>query len=172
MNGRVRTLGLGVALTACLLLETAAASEQTPNTTVMGPQPQLSDGARALKLRDYEEGVRLTLEGLKLEVSRRQRAAGLNNLCAGYTGLGRYDEALEACNRALALNVARWRVYNNRALALLGKKQVAAARRDVTAGLAINPDSASLKKVLELVEVAELSPDITVAAADAANFGR
>ena len=130
-------------------------------------------GRRArLQFRDFEQGVRLTLEGLKLSVSRRERAAGLNNLCAGYAGLQRYDEALSACDEALTLNIARWRVYNNRALALLGKNQVAAARRDVEAGLAINPDSQSLQKVLKLVEIAEISPDITIAALDAANPGR
>ena len=159
------------ALGLAVWLQSAAAAE-SPNTTVMGSEPKLTDGARALQFNDYETGVRLTLEGLKLSVTRRERAAGLNNLCAGYAGLQRYDEALSACDEALTLNIARWRVYNNRALALLGKNQVAAARRDVEAGLAINPDSQSLQKVLKLVEIAEISPEITIAAVDSANLDR
>jgi len=163
-----------IPLAALLLigvLESAPAAE-SPNTTIMGPEPLLADGARALQVRDYEQGVELTRKGLQLNVSRRERAAGLSNLCAGLAGLQRYDEALAACDEALVLNVARWRVYNNRALALLGKKQVAAARQDVEAGLAINPDSRSLQKVLSLVEIAEISPDITMAATDPAPGGR
>jgi tetratricopeptide (TPR) repeat protein len=172
MKGFCRPAALAALAMALVgVLQTAAAAD-SPNATVVGTEPLLSDGARALQFREYEQGVRLTLEGLKLSVSRRERAAGLNNLCAGYAGLQRYDEALAACNEALTLNIARWRVFNNRALALLGKKQVAAARRDVEAGLAINPDSRSLKKVLKLVEIAEISPKITIAAVDSANPGR
>jgi tetratricopeptide (TPR) repeat protein len=163
--------GALAALVSVGWLQSAAAAE-SPNTTVVGSEPLLSDGARALQVRDFEQGVRLTQQGLKLSVSRRERAAGLNNLCAGFAGLQRYDEALAACDEALQLNIARWRVYNNRALALLGKNQVAAARRDVEAGLAINPDSQSLQKVLKLVEVAEISPEITVAALDSIKTGR
>ncbi len=155
-----------MALLVAGLLITVAASADEANTssTILGTQPDLADGARALQLRQFEEGVRLTLQGLKQASSRRQRASGLSNLCAGYAALQRYDEAIEACNAAMDLNAPRWRVYNNRALALLGKGQVIAARRDVDAGLAMNPDSNSLRKVLVLVEVAEISPEITIAA--------
>jgi tetratricopeptide (TPR) repeat protein len=170
MKGFGKAAALGALVSAGWLH--AAAAAESPNTTVVGSEPLLSDGARALQFRDFELGVRLTQQGLKLSVSRRERAAGLNNLCAGFAGLQRYDEALAACNEALSLNIARWRVYNNRALALLGKNQVAAARRDVEAGLAINPDSQSLQKVLKLVEVAEISPEITIAAVDSVNTGR
>lgn len=165
MNQFGRAGMLLIALVAVGTLQLAAAAE-APNTTVVGSEPLLSDGARALQFRDFEQGVRLTQQGLKLSVSRRERAAGLNNLCAGFAGLRRYDEALAACDEALTMNISPWRVYNNRALALLGKNQVAAARRDVEAGLAINPDSRSLQKVLKLVEVAEISPEITIAALD------
>lgn len=170
MKGLCRAGALAaLALTGLVQLAIAA---DPPNTTVVGSEPLLSDGARALQFRDFEQGVRLTLEGLKFNVSRRERAAGLNNLCAGYAGLKRYDLALEACDEALTLNISRWRVFNNRALALLGKNQVAAARRDVEAGLAINPDSRSLNKVLKLVEIAEISPEITIAAVDAGSTDR
>jgi tetratricopeptide (TPR) repeat protein len=152
-------------LVAGLLIAAGApANEAYQSSTIIGTQPDLAAGARALQLRQFDDGVRLTLQGLKLEVSRRQRASGLSNLCAGYAALERYDEAIESCNAALDLNAPRWRVYNNRALALLGKGQVIAARRDVDAGLALNPDSNSLRKVLQLVEVAEISPEITIAA--------
>jgi len=170
MNGLGKA-GALIALAVAGALQSAAAGD-SPNTTVVGSEPLLSDGARALQFKDFEQGVRLTLQGLKLNVSRRERAAGLSNLCAGFAGLQRYDEALAACNEALTLNSARWRVYNNRALALLGKNQVAAARRDVEAGLAINPDSRSLQKVMQLVEIAEISPEITIAAVEASISGR
>ena len=155
---------MALLVTGLLITAAASADEAGTSSTILGTQPDLADGARALQLRQFEEGVRLTLQGLKQEASRRQRASGLSNLCAGYAALQRYDEAIEACNAAMDLNAPRWRVYNNRALALLGKGQVIAARRDVDAGLAMNPDSNSLRKVLVLVEIAEISPEITIAA--------
>ncbi len=138
------------------------------SATVIGTSSQLADGARALQFRDYELGVRLTLEGLRGNVARRERAAALSNLCAGYAGLERYDEAIEACNRALELNAIPWRVLNNRAIAYLGKGQIQAARSDVEAGLKLNPDSGRLRKVLTMVEIAEMQPRISIADASPA----
>ena len=165
-----RSSSLALLLSSLFLWPAAAWCAESQNATVIGLPEMLSDGARALQFRDYETGVRLTLAGLRGDVSRRNRAAGLSNLCAGYAGLARYDEALEACNQAMALRATRWRVYNNRALAYLGRGQVQAARRDAEEGLALNPDAVTLHKVMELVEVAEIAPDITVAQLALAEF--
>ncbi len=154
-------------ITLCLLPGLADA-DVADSATVIGTPSQLADGARALQFRDYEVGVRLTLEGLRGTVAPRERAAALSNLCAGYAGLERFDEAIDACNRALALNAVPWRVLNNRAIAYLGKGQLQAARSDVEAGLKLNPDSGKLQKVLMMIEIAEMQPRISIADASTA----
>ena len=66
----------------CLLCLSATARQ---NTTVLGPSnPDLHAGAQALLMGDADEGVRLTLLGLKYEGNTRDRITGLSNLCAGY----------------------------------------------------------------------------------------
>ena len=139
-----------------LLLAAAAArgAPQLATSTVIGVDPNLSQGAMALRLKNFEEGIRLTRIGLKTEVAPRQRAIAFSNICAGHVGLRQFPEAIESCNEALELNPRLWRAYNNRALAWLGQGNVPAARRDVDAGLAINPDSRSLRESQALVQAA------------------
>lgn len=120
--------------------------------TMMGMDPALNEGAMALRLGDFEVGVRLTLGGLDSLLTQRDRAGALSNLCAGYVGAEEFAKALESCDQALEIYARNWRIYNNRALALLGLGRVAAAREDVEKGLALNPDSASLAKVSNMIE--------------------
>jgi len=122
---------------------------------IIGTNPNLSDGATALRFGDYEEGLRLTLDGLSSVLTLRDRARALSNLCAGYLGLGQFVEALEACDKALELSDRNWRTYNNRALALLGTGRLVAARVDVDKGQVLNPDSSLLGKTASLIEARE-----------------
>ena len=126
---------------------------ETGTRFIIGTNPDLSQGAVELRLGNFEEGLRLTLIGLKdPTTSRRNREAALNNLCAGYMGVGEFDQAIYVCNIVLSANERSWRAYNNRALAYLGAGELDRARHDVDKGLAINPDSQTLKQVAELVE--------------------
>jgi len=120
-----------------------------------GPAAGLSDGARALLAGDYDNGIALTQAGLKEETGRRERAAGLSNLCAGYVGSKDYDLAIAACTQAIELRPANWRAFNNRALAHLQKGDLRAARADVSAGMALNPESGLLVRVDALVSARE-----------------
>jgi len=135
--------------TGLLLVSLAAAAaqaEEPASTTVFGMNEALAAGSRALLIGDYDSGVRLTLEGLRIENRRRQRARALSNLCAGYTALNEHDRALVACNEALAINSSNWHAYNNRALAWLGLGRVREARDDLEAALALQPDAPKLAR--------------------------
>ena len=127
---------------------TASAGEplsDAQSATVIGPaNPLLADGTAALQMGRFEEGVRLTLAGLKQPTSPRDQAAGHSNVCAGYAALKRWDEALEHCNRALELDHSNWRTYNNRAAVFVGLKKFELAMADVNAGLELAPDSETL----------------------------
>ncbi len=123
---------------------------------VIGMNQYLSDGARALEIGDYEEGIRLTLEGLKFVTSPRNRVSALNNLCAGYTANRQFDEAMRNCDMAIELDDRNWRIYNNRALAHLGKGRIDAAKRDLAKGLSLNPESQKLTRVAELIQAQDM----------------
>jgi tetratricopeptide (TPR) repeat protein len=126
---------------------------QNQSATVMGPaNPQLADGATALDAGRVEEGIRLTLEGLKFPTELHDKAAGYSNLCAGYAMLKQWDEALQHCNTSLALDPNNWRSFNNRAAVYVGKGQYDRAMADLRAGLEIAPSSRTLLESLRIVQ--------------------
>jgi tetratricopeptide (TPR) repeat protein len=128
------------------------APEAVAATVFSGPNPLLVAGAEAMRSRQYREGVRLTLEGLKQVNEPRDVAAALSNLCAGHVALKEYELAVRYCNEALALDSRNWRTWNNRAAAHLGQGQHDAALADVQAGLALAPNSVTLRRTMSMVE--------------------
>lgn len=138
-------------LALCLIAGTALVA-QADNTFTLGTDSYLSEGALALFAKDYERGIELTLEGLKQQVAVKQRTAALSNLCAGYVGAERYDEAEAACSEAIELRNSNWRAFNNRAIALLAQGNYEAARSDVARGLQLHPESRHLIKVREMID--------------------
>jgi hypothetical protein len=140
---------------ALVLLHPAASWAAGPaDPVVIGANPDLVAGAEALQKGDFPTGVRLTRAGLAGVVGASERAAGLNNLCAGYTALAQYDLAIVHCTASLELDASRWQPYSNRALAYLAKGMLAPARRDVTRGLELEPLAQRLLQVAALVQEA------------------
>ena len=132
---------------------TVFATEPTQSATVLGPtNPQLAEGAAALDEGRTEEGIRLTLEGLKLPTDLKDKAAGYSNLCAGYALLRMWDEALQHCNTAIELDRNNWRSFNNRAAVYAGKGEYDLAVDDIRAGLEIAPDSRTLNESLRIIQ--------------------
>ncbi len=131
----------------------ALADQQPDSRTVLGPSNELlQDGSTALEQGRVQEGVRLTLEGLKYPASVREMAAGHANLCAGYALLQRWDEALVHCNASINLDPENWRAYNNRAAVFSARGLYDQAISDVQAGLKIAPGSTTLHHALEIIE--------------------
>jgi len=148
----------------CLSLacEFAVAAE---NKTVIGPSnPDLAEGANRLLAGDIEEGVRLTLIGLKMETGTRDRQTAMSNLCAGYTILGTLDEALKYCNLVLEENEEHWRALNNRAIIFVKQRRFAEAERDIDKGQELAPNSRTLKLVRAMLLDATnpVSPNIII----------
>lgn len=129
------------------------ATEASQSATTIGPQnPALADGATALDAGRIEDGIRLTLDGLKLPTDAYDKAAGYSNLCAGYAMLKQWDEALPHCNTSLTLNKNNWRTFNNRAAIYVAKGQYELAIADLRAGLEIAPNSRTLLESLRIVQ--------------------
>ena len=133
--------------------------------TVIGPRNlPLYNGAEALLAGDNAEGIRLTLEGLKIAFGRREEEAALSNLCAGYLKLGKYSEALKYCDTLLAQNNESWRGYNNRAVAYILTRQYDKAEADLVKGEELNPGARTLKiaRAMYMDAVHPVRPEIEI----------
>jgi tetratricopeptide (TPR) repeat protein len=131
----------------------AYASDEGVSKTVIGPiSTLLAEGAAALQAGHVEEGVRLTLEGLKTAASTQEIAAGHSNACAGYVLLKQWAEALTECNAALALDTSNWRTYNNRAAIYTEQGLFDLGMRDLEAGLALAPRAPILHESLRILQ--------------------
>lgn len=142
-----------------------ADEEDVGSKTVIGPSNiYLAEGAEALMAHDGEQGVRLTLQGLRTAQGMREEKIGHANLCAGFVMLGQPETALEHCNWVLERDPQHWRTYNNRALAYLRLKRYAESEADIAKGQELNPRSEKLKEVkgIYLDEVEPVDEKITI----------
>jgi tetratricopeptide (TPR) repeat protein len=132
---------------------TAGAEEFTGSKTIVGQANSLLvEGAAALKAGRVEEGIRLTLEGLKEAATAQDTAAGHSNACAGYVILKQWAEALAECNAALALDTSNWRTYNNRAAIYIEQGLYELGLQDLQAGLALAPEAPLLHESMRILE--------------------
>ena len=99
-----------LALTAALGAPVAAQDSFSRSDSLMNESAAEINGGHFL------QAVSLAEEALHSGAVSAGSYPGLyNNLCIGYTGLKRYSEALDFCNRALELSPRSWVFYNNRA---------------------------------------------------------
>jgi tetratricopeptide (TPR) repeat protein len=147
MNNRQSRVPIILIGAVCLCFSSLLADTQQSKTVIGPTNPQLSDGANALLAGDGEEGVRLTLLGLKVETRRRDRLTGMSNLCAGYIMLEQLDKALSYCNRVLEENDRHWRAYSNRALAYVMLDRLEEAEQDLSKAEAIAPQARTVRIV-------------------------
>jgi tetratricopeptide (TPR) repeat protein len=146
----------------CLLCLSATARQ---STTVLGPRnPDLHAGAQALLAGDADEGVRLTLLGLKHEGNTRDRITGLSNLCAGYIMLGQLEEGLKYCDHVLGQNDQYWRAYSNRAYIYLKMGRLEEAEQDLQKAEAIAKNARTVKTVRSMLldKTDPVAPEIVI----------
>jgi len=124
----------------------------TTSTVLGSPNQHLIAGAEALRKRQYQQGIDLTLTGLALPNAPRDHAAALANLCAGYAALKQFDIALKYCDDSLSIDRSNWRTWNNRAAVHLGQGRYDAALGDVHSGLEVAPNSSTLRQTQAIIE--------------------
>jgi tetratricopeptide (TPR) repeat protein len=151
-----------VLIAAVFLASTCWAVE--PEFVIGSRNPHISDGARALLGGRNEEGIRLTLIGLKAANGEKEEEIALSNLCAGYTNLGDYETALKYCDILLQRNEKLWRPYNSKALIYIKTKQYEKAEQELIKGEAINRDARSMKiaRALYLDATNPVAPEIEI----------
>jgi tetratricopeptide (TPR) repeat protein len=144
---------LATILTAtCGAVSLSNAAESSSNTIVLGTTNEsLSAGSRALEQGRAEDGIQLTLEGIKSATEPRDIAAGHANLCAGYAMLKKWELALLECNLSIEMDRSNWRAFNNRSAVFTATGFYDQAIADALTGLKLAPGSPTLKKTLGIV---------------------
>jgi Flp pilus assembly protein TadD len=75
----------------------------------------VNESAYALDRENWRQGAALAQEALRSgELMPGNVPAAHNNLCIGLTGMGKFDEAMDACNKAIEMKPRQWSFYNNR----------------------------------------------------------
>jgi tetratricopeptide (TPR) repeat protein len=160
---RGQLIGLIASLAAGAIgAQTAGKSERAESRTVLGTNSFLSEGADQIRLRQYDEGIRLTTLGLAQVSSVEERAAALSNLCAAYAAKREPDRAIDYCTQSLALRDDNWRAYSNRSYAYYLKGRYAEAHADLEIAASINPDAPTIEKIRGLINEKSLRPTVTM----------
>lgn len=146
-------------IVACTVV---SADESSGNTTVLGANPDLVEGYHAMLSGQFDEAVEKFEAGLKLTVTRRDRAKALSNLCAGYIMLHEYPKAVASCSKSLEISQSNWHALNNRALALMGMNKLEEAATDVSAALVLRPTATKLLRTQEILLGKQRKPRVTI----------
>jgi tetratricopeptide (TPR) repeat protein len=151
-----------VVIAVLFLASTCWADE--PQFVIGSTNPGIYQGARALLAGRNEEGIKLTLSGLKTARGKKEEEVALSNLCAGYTNLGDYETALKYCDLLLQRNDQLWQPYNSKALIYIYTKQYEKAEQELIKGEALNPGARSLKiaRALYLDATNPVAPEIEI----------
>ena len=158
---RTNPLVVLLAVSSILAGSGLAHANSPDSRTVVGANQYLSEGALAIRMGNYDEGIRLTELGLRVDHhSTRDKAAALCNLCAAHTALREVDKAIALCTESLALNSRNWKTYSNRAAAYTIKGLYSEAVFDLDAAEAINPRGRVLRKLRGILNELRLRPTI------------
>jgi tetratricopeptide (TPR) repeat protein len=135
---------------------------QPDSRTVLGVANEyLAAGAEAIRVKEYDEGIRLTKLGLERPASPRDRSAALSNLCAAHAAKNEPDLAIGYCTESLGINDANWRAYSNRAYAYYLKRMFDQADADLDLALSINPNARQMPQIRGMMNERRLRGRVT-----------
>lgn len=168
-----RTFALVIALAAAAAPDTPAQSiderirnaeslQRTTSRTVFGtPNELLTVGSQAMMAGRWDDGIRLTLDGLEqVGVSDAMRAAALSNLCGAYAARNQPDLAIVYCSQSIDLDEGNWRAWSNRSYAYWLKDQYDSAGADLAQAMQINERARQLFQIRGMLNEAGLRPRI------------
>lgn len=135
---------------------------QADGRTILGSGNEfLSAGSFAIRVGQYDEGIRLTELGLKrYQPNTADRAAAYSNLCAAYAAKGQPDTAIEFCDQSLSLSSNNWRAYSNRSYAYFLKGMYSEATFDLDSASAINPEARQVLQLRGMINEQGLRPRV------------
>ena len=144
------------------LLVPGVAWVQPDSRTILGAGNEfLSAGSFAIRVGQYDEGIRLTELGLKrYHPSIADRSSAYSNLCAAWAAKGDPDKAIPLCDESLRLSSDNWRAYNNRSYAYYLKGMYAEATFDLDSATAINPRARQVEQLRGMINERGLEPRV------------
>ena len=158
-----RSLAGGFAI--CLVASIASAqidTQQTPDSrTVLGVGNELlAAGAELIRAGQYEDGIRLTTQGLERAPKASEKAAALSNLCAAHAARGNPDLAITFCTESIAVNEKNWRAYSNRSYAFFLKGMYAQANADLEMAASMSPNARQVGVIRGMINERNLRPSV------------
>ncbi len=146
----------------CCLLASTVWAQQTDNRSIIGAGNEfLSAGSFAIRMGQYEEGIRLTNLGLtRYQPSRSDRASALSNLCAAHAASGSPGIAIPYCDESVSMNARSWRAYSNRAYAYFLKGMLAEATTNLDMAAGINPNARQVIQLRGMINEVGLRPRV------------
>lgn len=137
--------------------------QQADSRTVLGASNEyLAAGAEAIRLKQYDEGIRLTKIGLERPASPRHRAAALSNICAAHAAKNEPDVAIAYCTESIAINEGNWSAYSNRAYAYYLKRMFDEADADLDVALSLNPHARQMPQIRGMMNERRLRGRVTM----------
>ena len=122
-----------LALTTSLVL--AAFSAEAGTASLL-----LDQSAKSMAGEQWYRGAAVSQKALTLpNLTPQQKLTALNNLCIFQTKLGQFSDALETCNKSVALGAGQFANYMNRGNLLMMMGDVRAARGDYSKAKELNP---------------------------------
>ena len=126
-------LYLAVALALSATLCTSAASSDSSPTVALLPPPPATCNDRPVNATDAE------LAACEALAKKPEDAAeALTNLCKMFNSRFRYDEAVSACNRAIALNPRNAEAWSSRARAYSSMSEFNNSIADISKAIALD----------------------------------
>ncbi|MDJ0814111.1 MAG: tetratricopeptide repeat protein [Woeseiaceae bacterium] len=144
MNTAMTIAATGLVV-VCVALASPAALAQESKSVIGPSNMDLHAGAELLKDGQAAAGLERTLKGLEYATTPREKVAGMSNACAAYVMLGRYEDALPWCDRALEISGRNWRALVNRSLAYLKLGRIEEAEADLILAEEEAPGARSVK---------------------------
>ena len=118
-------------------------------------------GADAIRFARYDEGIRLTLLGLeRRDITERNRAAALSNLCAAFAAKNSPSEAIDYCTQSIEISEHNWQAFSNRSYAYWLQARYELAAEDLNRAMALNDRARQLGQIRGMLNEAGLTPRI------------
>jgi tetratricopeptide (TPR) repeat protein len=152
---------VSVAIT-CLLVANNSWGQLADNRSILGAGNEfLSAGSFAIRMGQYDEGIRLTNLGLtRYQPNRQDRASALSNLCAAHAAKGEPDIAIPYCDESIEMNDRNWRAYSNRAYSYFLKGMLNDATLNLDLAADLNPDARQVLEIRGMINEVGLRPRV------------
>ena len=142
--------------------EVKLTQKKADTRTLVGVENEyLAAGAEALRAKQYDEGIRLTILGLERPTQPRDRANALSNLCAAHAAKREPAIAIDYCTQSLEIDSENWHAYSNRAYAYYLSLKFEEADDDLDRALALNPSARQMPQIRGMLNERRLRGRVT-----------